>query len=435
MILNRIELGTPCTIRKNGETGKVSKIFFYPTKYEVEFPNGHVDHYYSKDLEFDGIKQERVTLKLPEIPENGIGESWSEWYPFKSESFMEHHFSTTKEIMWDMITSLEMYNVWFYGIQRALPENEAERFVHKYSFTNLDVKPGVFFKIRPMTIAPWFRCRIMTVEHEKEFGFTFKTTPFSTEYIQLSIREADNGVWVKCRRYSHGMFSIMDQFNWQEKSKNFQRLDNIVPKVSFDTKDDGDSIGDSSESQFGGFASRQDYINYAINMGMQGNLDYVDSIPEKPIRGMAKAGIVKAKRTGELPPLPEKAKPGESTNELGGVDSLSKDEMIAYLTNKGLDGDMDAVNNCTDKVIRGKAKAMIVKINRGSIERPPMPEIETTSNASQQDKENAETDEEKMQRLITKGIEGDMDEINELENRVLRGKIKAAVIKAKRASK
>ena len=38
MILNRIELGTPCTIRKNGETGKVSKIFFYPTKYEVEFP-------------------------------------------------------------------------------------------------------------------------------------------------------------------------------------------------------------------------------------------------------------------------------------------------------------------------------------------------------------------------------------------------------------
>ena len=60
MILNRIELGTPCTIRKNGETGKVSKIFFYPTKYEVEFPNGHVDHYYSKDLEFDGIKQERV---------------------------------------------------------------------------------------------------------------------------------------------------------------------------------------------------------------------------------------------------------------------------------------------------------------------------------------------------------------------------------------
>tara|TARA_A100001015_G_C14724999_1_gene607486 strand:+ start:22 stop:312 length:291 start_codon:yes stop_codon:yes gene_type:complete len=91
--------------------------------------------------------------------------------------------------------------------------------------------------------------------------------------------------------------------------------------------------------------------------------------------------------------------------------------------------------NCIDKVIRGKAKAMIVKINRGSIERPPMPEIETTSNASQQDKENEETDEEKMERLITKGVEGDMDEINELENRVLRGKIKAAVIKAKRASK
>ena len=25
-----------------------------------------------------------------------------------------------------------------------------------------------------MTIAPWFRCRVMTYEKEKEFGFTYK---------------------------------------------------------------------------------------------------------------------------------------------------------------------------------------------------------------------------------------------------------------------
>ena len=33
---------------------------------------------------------------------------------------------------------------------------------------------------------------------------------------------------------------------------------------------------------------------------------------------------------------------------------------------------------------------------------------------------------------ITSGIDGNMDEINSLEDKVLRGKIKAAVIKAKR---
>ena len=40
-----------------------------------------------------------------------------------------------------------------------------------------------------------------------------------------------------------------------------------------------------------------------------------------------------------------------------------------------------------------------------------------------------------MERLISVGLEGNMDEINALENRVLRGRIKAAIVKAKRAQK
>ena len=62
-------------------------------------------------------------------------------------------------------------------------------------------------------------------------------------------------------------------------------------------------------------------------------------------------------------------------DQSGGFESLSKDEQVAYLVNKGLDGDMDSVNKADNKVIRAKAKAMIVKINRGSVERPPMPEL------------------------------------------------------------
>jgi|TARA_B100000959_G_C14993273_1_gene628985 hypothetical protein len=437
MILNRIEIGTSCTIRKSGETGKVNKIFFYPTKFEIEFPDGHVEHHSSKDIDFEGIEQAKVTLRLPEVPKNGIGDSWSDWSPFKSESFMEHHFSTSKEIMWEMLTSLEMYNVWFHGIQRALPVLDTDRYVHKYSFTKLDLEPGAYFKIRPMTIAPWFTCRVMTMEKEKEFGFTFKTTPLSTEYVQFSIRETDFGVWVKCRRTSEGLFSILDQFNWQEKSKSLQRLDQIVPKTNLQTSGDQESTGDSADLQFGGFASKQDHIDYAINMGMQGNMDYVNAIPEKPIRGMAKAGIVKAKRTGELPPCPEKVEGGTPIAESsgGGVDSLSKDDLIAYLVNKGLDGDMDTVNAHSDKIIRGKTKAMIVKIERGSIERPTMPDISTGAKSTDEDSDQVETDEQKMERLIAKGIEGDMDEINALDNKILRGKIKSAIVKAKRASK
>ena len=53
----------------------------------------------------------------------------------------------------------------------------------------------------------------------------------------------------------------------------------------------------------------------------------------------------------------------------------SKDRLIAELVNKGLDGDMDAVNACEDKMVRAKAKAMILKVNKGAAERPPMPEV------------------------------------------------------------
>ena len=436
MLLNRIEPGTICTSRKTGEAGKINKIFFYPTKSEVEFSDGRIEHYSSKDLDFEGIEQKQVSLKLPEVPEKGIGESWCEWVPFKSESFVEHHFSTSKEIIWEMLTSLEMYNVWFHGIQRALPEVESDRFVHKYSFSKLELKPGVYFKIRPMTIAPWFRCRVMTYEKEKEFGFSFQTTPFSVEFVQFSINETQNGVWVKCSRKSEGLFSILDQISWQEKSKVLQKLDQIVPKISNEESDESETSSVQADMQFGGFASKQDYINYAINMGMKGDMDYVNSIPEKTIRGMAKAGIVKSKRTGELPPLPKKVEVGSvATQYSGGFESLSKEDQVAYLVNKGLDGDMDAVNNCEDKIIRGKAKAMIVKIKRGSVERPAMPKIDSHPEAVTQSNEEGETDEQKIERLIAKGLEGDMDEINALDNRVIRGKIKAAIVKAKRAHK
>ena len=49
--------------------------------------------------------------------------------------------------------------------------------------------------------------------------------------------------------------------------------------------------------------------------------------------------------------------------------------------------------------------------------------------------EKLQTKEEIMTRLIPLGLDGNMDEINALEDRVLRGKIKAAIVRAKRDKK
>ena len=48
----------------------------------------------------------------------------------------------------------------------------------------------------------------------------------------------------------------------------------------------------------------------------------------------------------------------------------NKDNFIIDLVNKGLDGDMDSVNAFPDKIVRAKAKAMIIKVQKGKIERP-----------------------------------------------------------------
>ena len=74
---------------------------------------------------------------------------------------------------------------------------------------------------------------------------------------------------------------------------------------------------------------------------------------------------------------------------------------------------MDVVNAHEDKVARGKAKAMIVKIKRGAAERPKMPEI---SGSPQNDNDiKTETKEEIMittldnDTLYGIGFESDSD--------------------------
>ena len=60
-----------------------------------------------------------------------------------------------------------------------------------------------------------------------------------------------------------------------------------------------------------------------------------------------------------------------------------------------------------------------------------MPEIPDTV-SEQSENTAAENEEQLIERLVATGLTGDMEEVNALDNRVLRGKIKAAIVKAKR---
>ena len=495
--LNQIELGTTCIIKETGQSGTLQRIFHYPTKYLVENEEGEFQYYSTHEISFEGYDRPKTSLSIPDIPYEGIGTSFARWVPFESESQVEHHFLSSKEIVWDMITSLELYNIWFDGVQRAIADVDSDRYVHKFSFDKLDLKPGSFFKIRPATLAPWFRCRIITVEKEKEFGFDFQMMPFVTEYVSFKLEESKNGVFVICNRYSKGPFSFLALLNWNKsKSKILQKLAEITPTIELKEDDiSGGDVKGAGEPQL----NRDQTVAFVVNKSLDGDNDPLNALPDKVTRGIAKALLVRIKRgSAERPPMPDlsaaaapaqapvsteltqeqtiamvvnksldgdndplnaiedkvtrgkakallvKIKRGAaerpampempsapSSNSSASSTELTSEQIFAIAVNKAVEGDMEAVNAIDDKVTRGKAKALLVKIKRGTAEVPPMPDLSAPNNEPVVSEES-ETEEQLMERLIAEGLKGNMEEINSLDNKVLRGKIKAAIVKAKR---
>ena len=495
--LSQIELGTTCIIKETGRSGTLQRIFHYPTKYLVENEEGEFQYYSTHEISFEGYDRPKTSLSIPDIPYEGIGASFARWVPFESESQVEHHFLSSKEIVWDMITSLELYNIWFDGVQRAIADVDSDRYVHKFSFDKLDLKPGSFFKIRPATLAPWFRCRIITVEQEKEFGFDFQMMPFVTEYVSFKLEESKNGVFVICNRYSKGPFSFLALLNWNKsKSKILQKLAEITPTIELKEDDiAGGDVKGVGEPQL----NRDQTVAFVVNKSLDGDNDPLNALPDKVTRGIAKALLVRIKRgSAERPPMPDlsaaaapaqapvsteltqeqtiamvvnksldgdndplnaiedkvtrgkakallvKIKRGAaerpampempsapSSNSSASSTELTSEQIFAIAVNKAAEGDMEAVNAIDDKVTRGKAKALLVKIKRGTAEVPPMPDLSAPNNEPVISEES-ETEEQLMERLIAEGLKGNMEEINSLDNKVLRGKIKAAIVKAKR---
>ena len=430
--LNQIELGTTCIIKETGQSGTLQRIFHYPTKYLVENEEGEFQYYSTHEISFEGYDRPKTSLSIPDIPYEGIGASFARWVPFESESQVEHHFLSSKEIVWDMITSLELYNIWFDGVQRAIADVDSDRYVHKFSFDKLDLKPGSFFKIRPATLAPWFRCRIITVEKEKEFGFDFQMMPFVTEYVSFKLEESKNGVFVICNRYSKGPFSFLALLNWNKsKSKILQKLAEITPTIELKEDDiAGGDVKGAGEPQL----NRDQTVAFVVNKSLDGDNDPLNALPDKVTRGIAKALLVRIKRgSAERPPMPDlsaAAAPAQAPV----VTELTQEQTIAMVVNKSLDGDNDPLNAIEDKVTRGKAKALLVKIKRGAAERPAMPEMPSAPSSNSSASSIELTSEQIFAIAVNKAVEGDMEAVNAIDDKVTRGKAKALLVKIKRGT-
>lgn len=101
---------------------------------------------------------------------------------------------------------------------------------------------------------------------------------------------------------------------------------------------------------------------------MDGNMDLINAISDKPTRGMAKAALVRAKRVGKMPENLIEALNAEPIASASATPSREESEetLIARLVEAGVQGNMDETNALDNKVLRGKIKAAIVKAKRAA---------------------------------------------------------------------
>ena len=379
--------------------------------------------------------------------------------PFFAETVVKQSFSSSPDLVWGTLTKLSDYNFWFPGVLRLLPVVETDRYVHHYSFDQFKFVPGAEIRLRPFSLSPTFKGQITAIEDNKQLALEMRYSPIHKETVIFNLEPTTEGTSVTCRRTSRGVFSWMTLWGFSKhKSKILDNLGYFIPEQIIEEKADTSELKDSGPRY-----SREAIIARGVQAGLDGNMDLINAIPDKPTRGMAKAMLVQSKRKGSVMPehlvkaLSEEPSEASTINKKappkktgGGLlpEFKNTDDLVAYVVNKALDGDDEPINAVADKPTRGKAKAMMVKIKRGSVDRPAMPELSTDESSpakvdappakekpTEGSSNNKETDEALIERLITAGVEGNMDEINALENRVLRGKIKAGIVKAKRAKK
>ena len=371
-------------------------------------------------------------------------------YPFSAKTIVKHNFMTKPETVWKAITNLSEYNFWFPGILRLLPAiQNSSRYVQKYSFDKFHFAPGSEILVRPISILPTLKGKILSIDNNKSFKMEMQMSPLHKEMVFFDLKNTPDGTAVTCQRSSSGLFSWLSVIGFEsKKSKILSNLANLLPIEIIESAKEKSKKDVASQQSSGtvsvagvpNFADKKDMVAYIVNKVLDGDASLLSSLNDKVISGKSKAYLIKInKGSMDRPAMPDvgsaTAAPAvASANASGEPTFASKDDHIAFLVNKVLDGDTAILDATPDKIIKAKAKSMIMKINKGSMDRPAMPESGTTvaSAAAPAESSKSESDEELITRLIADGIEGKMDEINALDNKVLRGKIKSGIVKAKK---
>ena len=185
-------------------------------------------------------------------------------------------------------------------------------------------------------------------------------------------------------------------------------------------------------------------INQYILKGLDGDMDTINNIEDRVLRSKIKSGLTKAKRSGERPELPADTAPlgSKPTSVLppaaAPIEVVDEETMINTYVAKAMGGNVEAITSIKDRVLRSKVKSALVKAKRTGFvpevpetsDQPPAPEIHDV--ASPTPAADSDSPVSVLDPAVQAALDGNMDVINKIEDRVLRAKAKSALAKAKR---
>jgi NADH-quinone oxidoreductase subunit C len=105
---------------------------------------------------------------------------------------------------------------------------------------------------------------------------------------------------------------------------------------------------------------------------------------------------------------------------------------IIELVLGALDGDMDTINAIEDRVVRSKAKAALFKAKKDPEGYRAKNIVSSNDSEPSSKAVSNEVKDASLINLVLKGLDGDMDSVNAIEDRVFRSKVKSALVKAKK---
>ena len=364
--------------------------------------------------------------------------------PFESETFIRHDYSASIETVWQAVSNLSSYNYWFTGITRILPVVESDRYVHKYSFDQFNFAPGSLLSIKNRGPYPLGKGMIASAVPNKKLEMVLQYNPLHKEFVTFNLQSHSEGTSLSLTRKSTGPFSFLSVWGFDsKKSKILDNLGYLIPESDITEQKVSDQSTDKHDTSDNLFEDRNQMAAYLVNKTLDGDNNIIKSTGDVYARGKAKALLIKInKGTAERPAMPDVGS-AQASNQAADQDksavkpsALSNEDIIATVVNQALDGDEGPLNELTDKVLRAKSKSLIMKINKGTAERPAMPDegsAPASNQAADQDKSavkpSALSNEDIIATVVNQALDGDEGPLNELTDKVLRAKSKSLIMK------